>query len=67
MREVMWDGIDCHRCRMMGWIACSWNEPDLRFVHLPPMRPSQQVEYTGRMRHGYSHYFMDTGFWFMAR
>src|SRR5262249_16822336 len=21
VREVMWDGIDCHRCRMLGWIA----------------------------------------------
>ena len=37
MREVMWDGIDCHRCRMLGWIACSWDEPELRFVHLRPM------------------------------
>lgn len=66
VREVMWDGIDCHRCRMMGWIACSWNEPDLRFVHLRPMGSSQQGVYTGRMRHGYGQYFMGTGFWFMA-
>ena len=21
VRQVMWDGIDCHRCRMLGWIA----------------------------------------------
>ena len=21
VREVMWDGIDCHRARMLGWIA----------------------------------------------
>ncbi|WP_200881857.1 glycosyltransferase family 2 protein [Nitrincola sp. A-D6] len=34
VREVMWDGIDCHTCRMHGWIACSWDEPELRFVHL---------------------------------
>ncbi len=66
VREVMWDGIDCHRCRMMGWIACSWNEPDLRFGHLRPMGSSQQGVYTGRMRHGYGQYFMGTGFWFMA-
>ena len=66
VREVMWDGIDCHRCRMMGWIACSWNEPELRFVHLRPMGSSQQGVYTGRMRHGYGQYFMGTGFWFMA-
>ena len=65
VREVMWDGIDCHHCRMKGWIACSWNEPDLRFIHLRPMGSSQQSIYTGRMRHGYGQYFMGTGFLFM--
>jgi biofilm PGA synthesis N-glycosyltransferase PgaC len=65
VREVMWDGIDCHRCRMMGWKACSWNEPALRFVHLRPMGSSQQGVWTGRMRHGYGQYFMGTGFLFM--
>ena len=66
VREVMWDGIDCHRCRMKGWIACSWDEPELRFIHLRPMGSSQQSIYTGRMRHGYGQYFMGTGFLFMA-
>ena len=66
VREVMWDGIDCHRCRMMGWIACSWNEPELRFVHLRPMGSSQTGIYTGRMRHGYGQYFMGTGMLYMA-
>jgi biofilm PGA synthesis N-glycosyltransferase PgaC len=66
VREVMWDGIDCHACRMKGWIACSWNDAELRFVHLRPMGSSQQGVYTGRMRHGYGQYFMGTGFWFMA-
>jgi hypothetical protein len=65
VREVMWDGIDCHRCRMKGWIACSWNEPDLRFVHLRPMGSSQTSIYTGRMRHGYGQYFMGTGWLYM--
>lgn len=66
VREVMWDGIDCHRCRMMGWTARSWNEPELRFVHLRPMGSSQQGVYTGRMRHGFGQYFMGTGFFYMA-
>lgn len=66
VREVMWDGIDCHRCRMNGWIACSWDEPALRFVHLRPMGSSQQSVYVGRMRHGYGQYFMGTGFLYMA-
>ncbi|MFZ2986720.1 glycosyltransferase family 2 protein [Ideonella sp.] len=66
VREVMWDGIDCHECRRKGWIACSWNEPDLRFVHLRPMGSSQQSVYVGRMRHGYGQYFMGTGALYMA-
>ncbi|MEZ5664495.1 MAG: glycosyltransferase family A protein [Burkholderiaceae bacterium] len=65
VREVMWDGIDNHRCRMHGWVACSWDEPDLRFVHLRPMGSSQDNIYVGRMRHGYGQYFMGTGFVFM--
>jgi len=60
VREVMWDGIDCHRCRMLGWKACSWDEPDLRFVHLRPMGSSQKGIFTGRMRHGFGQYFMGT-------
>ena len=66
VREVMWDGIDCHECRRQGWIARSWDEPDLRFVHLRPMGSSQQSVYTGRMRHGFGQYFMGTGIVYMA-
>ncbi|MGE0350256.1 glycosyltransferase family 2 protein [Hydrogenophaga sp.] len=66
VREVMWDGIDNHLCRMQGWIARSWDEPDLRFVHLRPMGSSQDSIYVGRMRHGYGQYFMGTGLLFMA-
>jgi poly-beta-1,6-N-acetyl-D-glucosamine synthase len=66
VREVMWDGIDCHQCRMRGWIACSWDDPDLRFMHLRPMGSSQQSVYAGRMRHGSGQYFMGTGFLYMA-
>ena len=66
VREVMWDGIDCHLCRMKGWIACSWDEPELRFIHLRPMGSSQQSIYAGRMRHGFGQYFMGTGFIYMS-
>jgi biofilm PGA synthesis N-glycosyltransferase PgaC len=66
VREVMWDGIDCHRCRMNGWIACSWDDPELRFVHLRPEGSSQQSVLVGRMRHGYGQYFMGTSFLYMT-
>jgi len=51
---------------MKGWVACSWNDPELRFVAPAPDGSSRQGVYTGRMRHGYGQYFMGTGFWFMA-
>jgi len=65
VREVMWDGIDGHRCRMQGWIACSWDDPELRFIHLRPMGSSQVSIYTGRQRHGSGQYFMGTGWIYM--
>jgi len=66
VRQVMWDGIDCHRCRMLGWIAVSWDEPELRFIHLRPMGSSQKSIFTGRSRHGSGQYFMGTGLPYMA-
>ena len=66
VRAVMWDGIDCHRCRMNGWIACSWDEQQLRFIHLRPEGSSQKSIYAGRIRHGQGQYFMGTGFLFMV-
>jgi biofilm PGA synthesis N-glycosyltransferase PgaC len=64
-RELMWDGIDCHRCRQLGWIAVSWDEPDLRFVHLRPMGTSHKNWWTGRQRHGFGQYFMGTSPWYL--
>lgn len=67
VREVMWDGIDGHRCRMLGWTACSWDDEELRFVHLRPMGSSQHGVFVGRMRHGYGQYYMGTGLiWMIA-
>lgn len=58
--EVMWDGIDCHRCRMLGWTAESVDAEDLRFLHLRPMGSSQKGIWRGRVRSGYGQYFMGT-------
>jgi len=60
VRELMWDGIDGHRCRMLGWIAVSWDDPALRFVHLRPMGTSHRNWWTGRVRHGVGQWFMGT-------
>jgi hypothetical protein len=61
VRELMWDGIDCHCCRMLGWIAVSWDDPAIRFEHLRPMGTSHKNWWTGRVRHGVGQWFMGTG------
>ena len=67
VREVMWDGIDCHKSRQLGWIVRSWDDPELRFEHLRPMGSSQQNILTGRKRHGYGQYYMGSDpLYFMA-
>lgn len=60
VRQVMWDGIDTHRCRQVGWMAASWDDPELRFIHLRPMGTSHKNWWTGRVRWGYGQYFMGT-------
>ncbi len=60
VREVMWDGIDCHRCRMLGWEARSFHDEELRFIHLRPMGSSFRSIFHGRMRWGRGQYFMGT-------
>jgi glycosyltransferase involved in cell wall biosynthesis len=57
---IMWDGIDCHRCRMLGWEAASFPESELRIRHLRPMGSSYKSIYHGRLRWGYGQYFMGT-------
>ena len=60
VRELMWDGIDSHRCRQLGWIAASFDDPEIRFVHLRPMGTSHKSWWRGRVRHGFGQYFMGT-------
>ena len=66
VREVMWDGIDCHRCRMLGWLACSWDDAALRFIHLRAMGSSHKGILTGRQRHGFGQWFMGTSLAYMT-
>jgi poly-beta-1,6-N-acetyl-D-glucosamine synthase len=67
VRQVMWDGIDCHRCRMLGWIAESRDLDPIRFIHLRPQGASQKGIWTGRVRAGFGQYFMGTSpFYYVA-
>lgn len=66
VRQVMWDGIDCHRCRMKGWLTGSFDDAEIQFLHLRPMGTSQKGIWTGRIRHGFGQYFMGSSIWYMT-
>jgi poly-beta-1,6-N-acetyl-D-glucosamine synthase len=51
-----WDMYDCHLARWHGWRARSWDDPEIRFIHLRAMGSSQQSIYHGRARHGDAQY-----------
>lgn len=58
VREVMWDGLDCHMARWHGWRARAFPREELAFEHLRPMGSSQTSILTGRRRHGAGQWFM---------
>lgn len=66
VREVAWDGIDGHVCRMKGWIALSEDSPDTRVIHLRPMGSSQENIWVGRQRWGRGKYFMGSTWYYVA-
>lgn len=65
VREVAWDGIDGHICRMNGWIAQSVDDPEMRIIHLRPMGSSQQNIKVGRVRWGRGKYFMGSAWYYV--
>jgi biofilm PGA synthesis N-glycosyltransferase PgaC len=66
VRQVSWDGIDGHMCRMNGWIARSEDRPELRFIHLRQMGSSQHSLWVGRLRWGFGKYFMGSAIYYVA-
>ena len=66
VRQVSWDGIDGHMCRMNGWTARSADREDLRIIHQRQMGSSQQSLWKGRMRWGFGKYFMGSAFYYVA-
>ena len=58
VKQVCWDGIDGHTCRMKGWKAMSRDEPGLQMKHYRPQGSSQQSIWVGRKRWGRGKYFM---------
>lgn len=66
VREVMWDAIDCHKSRQLGWQAQAFDDEALAFEHLRPMGSSQKSVYVGRRRHGFGQYFMGSDLLFFT-
>jgi len=62
VREVMWDGIDFHRARMLGYRTASLPDPELRILHLRLMGSSDRSIYRGRLRWGRGQWFMGSAF-----
>jgi len=60
VRQVMWDGIDCHTARQLGWRAESVDDEAIRFVHLRPQGTSHKGIWKGRVRAGFGQYYMGT-------
>jgi glycosyltransferase involved in cell wall biosynthesis len=66
VREVGWDGIDGHMCRMKGWVARSEDLPEIRFIHLRRMGSSQKSIWAGRARWGFGKYYMGSALYYVA-
>jgi len=62
VHEVMWDGIDCHKCRQLGWEAKSISDAQFAIIHLRQMGSSHKNILHGRRRWGRGQYFMGTHF-----
>lgn len=58
VREVMWDGIDCHMARAKGWVVRSVRDSDLNLYHHRLMGSSYKSVLHGRLRWGRGQYFM---------
>jgi len=65
VRQVSWDGIDGHVCRMHGWIPGARDERDLQVIHLRRMGSSEKNFWEGRQRHGRGKYFMGSRFYYV--
>jgi biofilm PGA synthesis N-glycosyltransferase PgaC len=65
VREVSWDGIDGHLCRLHGWLAESVHDDEMRFIHLRPMGSTQGDVIAGRQRWGRGKYFMSSAWYYV--
>ena len=60
VQAVMWDGIDFHRARMLGWKTRSFRDDELKIMHYRLMGSSHRNVFHGRLRWGRGQWFMGT-------
>lgn len=65
VRAVMWDGIDTHRVRMLGYRSRSFRHPNLEIFHSRLMGSSYRSVYSGRLRWGRGQWFMGSAWWYV--
>jgi len=65
VRQVSWDGIDGHLCRMNGWVAKSEDLPELRILHRRQTGSSECSIWHGRLRWGRGKWFMGSAWYYV--
>ena len=65
VRQVSWDGIDGHLCRMNGWIPSAREEDVLQVIHLRRMGSSELSFWEGPKRWGRGKYFMGSRWYYV--
>jgi poly-beta-1,6-N-acetyl-D-glucosamine synthase len=58
VRGLGWDGIDCFKAMILGWQAKTFEDLDLRVIHLRPQGSSQENIYRVWIRRGQAHHFI---------
>ena len=66
VHAVMWDGIDIHRSRIVGFRTGGFRDPELRLIHLRVMGSTDKNVYRGRLRWGRGQWFMGSSFLYVV-
>lgn len=66
VKNVGWDGIDGHMCRLLGWTARSVDTPELRIIHRRLMGSSQNSIWEGRKRWGRLKWYQGSAPWYIG-
>ncbi len=65
VRQLSWDGIDGHMCRMNGWIAMSRDLPEFRIIHRRLMGSSHLSVWEGRKRWGRGKWYLGSAWYYV--